>query len=355
MPLKNNILATPIFYNKEAHLFALILVVIYILFFNPYYPFVGSLGNIPNYLYCPNKFSIAYYLIPGLPSKAFLVFWDLFNTILLFVILVGSQRQKIISAVVLTISLTLCFSMVYSFGKIDHMYANVIFLPFACLALNEKNNWSINTIIFILLFTFFSSGIFKIYEWDYLSLSNHKVLSFIYQQWFHTMIEGWPAWLQSTFLEFLDYGAIFFEVGIVIFIFSKPKYINLLIIFACIFHCLNNLLLKIAFQGQHYIYLFLTLAIFYKEHSRAEIFLKKLEKLFNFQWFRISLLLFLIIRPWFYKNYTIPNILWNSTTYYSFYILVGIVNIYLLFLVIKRNKPKAQPVIVSEDEKDNLL
>ena len=289
------------------------------------------IGDLPNYFYSPNTYSIAYYLVPELPSKPYLFLWEIINLLLLYLILFSKYKLKVAYSIGLVVSLTIYFSIYYSFGKIDHNYANILFIPFACLALSAKNKWSINTIYFILLFSFLSSGLVKVLDFSYLSIETHKVFGLIENKSFLTWYDDLLLTnFVSIFLkETLDYGALFLEIGLVVLVLYNHKYISLLIFFACIFHCLNYYLFNIKFGGQRYIYLYITFVLLYYRHKALDrIFRKSLDSL-NGRYTYYLLIVIFLIQVWIMKTRQPINIIGSSFGFYAFYIILALINLYL--------------------------
>ena len=271
----------------------------------PFWNLHEYLSGTPSYFYTPNQYSIAYYLINDIPSRPFLIIWQLLNIGLFYLLLTLNYRGKVLCSILLTASLTLYFALYYSFGKIDHSYANIIFIPFACMALSSENKWAFNTVVFILMFSFLSAGLFKLLDPTYISYDTHKVFNMIgnkeFNSWFNALDIGGP--LKIFIKESFDWATLIFEVVLAVIVLLNYRHIFLYITIACVFHCLINYLLGIPFGGQRLVYIYITLVFLYRHIPWLASILHNLEKLLKNKYFWLILAIsYLGHKQWLYTK-----------------------------------------------------
>lgn len=337
MNLEENLFTTTFPFDQKSRLFGLIIVILSILTITPFPSLHKFLLEVPNYFYTPNSYSVAYYTIPQIPSSKFLILWEILNLILLFLILISKISKKIIFATILCVNLTLYFSLYYSFGKIDHNYANIIFLPFACHALLKKQLWSFNTVVFILIFCFLSSGLFKLSDFRYLSLEHHRVFNFINNISFGSWINSVHNSSLSIFiLECLDYGVLFFEIGMALLVIMRKKFLYLLIFFACMFHCIVDSLMSVSFRGLHFVYIYLIATAFYHYTPALKTILENFLNSIKQKKGEIVLISIFLFQCWNIINSTIQDITFSKLGFFLFYIILGITSLYIFIKSIKK-------------------
>jgi hypothetical protein len=224
----------------------------YLLLLTPY-DFLYLL-KIPEYLYFPSPGSIAYYLFDQMPAHWVIVSAHYLCITCVALIVVG--RWTVPACLVLSLVLTLIFSVKYSFGKIDHNWLNVV-LP-AILAFawtsderSRRSQWLVNLCLLGYFFGMFSAGIPKLLDPTWLGFDEQVTRDHTIRH--HSpitpLIDSLGSPLALVIWETLDWMGVLFEVGFSLLAVVRRRFILPFLVCACGFHLVNHVLLNIRHHG----------------------------------------------------------------------------------------------------------
>ena len=242
----------------------------YRIFFSAYLLFFGVTGfngisNYPRQLYKPES-SLAIWF--DLPSSSFFLLLDYSILILIVFLLFGFKTRW--TSILLSFSLIVGQSFLFSFGKIDHGFLLISFLPGVMSFSNwgshfsvdskrevKKNyTWPMSLMSLILGFAMFTAGLQKLLGgWlhpKFQAIRFHIFKSFINMRE-GVMTEFLLNIKSSMFWESLDITIVLFELGFLVAVVNK-KWFSGWIVFAIFFHIGVILTMDITFSQNVIVY-----------------------------------------------------------------------------------------------------
>ena len=291
-----------------------------------------KIGNYSPHLYKP-KSSLAIWF--ELPSSEFFIFLDYFILLLIVLVLFGFKTRWM--SILLGSSLIVGQSFLFSFGKIDHGFLLVSFLPIvmsfsnwgSCFSIDSKKEagkiktWPISLMSLILGFAMFTAGLQKLFGgWlnpEFQAIRSHIFRSFINLR--EGVLTEFMLGIKSKILwESMDILIVGFELGFLLVVFNR-KWFRKWIALAILFHIGVILSMDITFSQNVIVYLLFLDWIFIMDNLRFERILKILQPFFSV-YVMIAVGALLLAAKYFYDFMSLRQILHLSKMTSSF-ILFG--------------------------------
>lgn len=240
------------------------------------------LGDVPSLLFAPPKISLAA-IYGGFPSSEFLLGIDIGVRVALVTLTLGIWTRG--STFLLLTLLVVGNSFAFSLGKIDHgdiMYITVLLMMGlkdwgryysvdslirswslkqwgASVRLPTAESTDLRWLAVLLAFGFLTAGVPKARKWVDFDLETSGARSWVYDCYLGNgrdqLLASTAFSLDSPLLfELADYSAVLFEIGIVLAIVSRRRWMAWLAI-ACVFHLINCLIFNISFLPHAIVYL----------------------------------------------------------------------------------------------------
>lgn len=287
-----------------------------------------------------------------LPTPHFFLFLDYLILVLVLFLLFGFKTRW--TSIFLSISLLIGQTFLFSFGKIDHGYLLISFLPMvmsfsnwgSCFSVDSKrgekttHTWPISLMSLILGFGMFTAGLQKLIGgWlnpKFPAIRSHVFSSYINER------EGIMTTLfldikSSVFWESLDIMIVLFELGFLIVVLSR-KWFNRWIAFAILFHVGVVLTMNIPFSQNVIIYFLFLNWTFILKGLRFQKFLEGIQPVFSIYVMAVFVGFFLAIKYFYGQVYLIPILHLSRLT--SSFILFGLAGFVIIgsFFYERRNK-----------------
>lgn len=266
------------------------------------FPYFVWIEDVPQAFYEPPVLTLTS-LYDGFPKSPFFLIVNVLLLILAICITVGVRAR--LSSILYLFFLYIAASFHFSFGKIDHGFI-FYFMLLLCMCFSNWGSYlavipdkkldpkfsdrALSLLAIFLCFGFFTAGFEKAIRWINFDLSSNGTGA-----WFYKEIElrnyllapYVPKYLPFVAFKLMDYVAVIFELLPVFLLLHSKKAWRVWLMFACLFHLCNAVMLNINFA---------TVTIVYLAFADYSNFYEKLKAFFKNRssWMLSSFLLLLI-------------------------------------------------------------
>lgn len=278
-----------------------------------------KIAHYPIQLYKPEK-SLAIWF--ELPPPNFFLFLDYMILVLILFLLFGFKTKWV--SILLSFSLIIGQTFLFSFGKINHGLLLTSFLPMVMSFSNwgahfsidsirgEKkiHTWPISLMSLILGFGMFTAGLQKLIGgWlnpKFPAIRSHTFRSFINLR--EGVMTDFMLNIRSkVFWESLDIMIVLFELGFLLAIFSR-KWFSRWVVFAILFHVGVLLTMNITFSQNVIVYFLFLNWVFIMKGLRFQRLLEGIQPIFSVYVMVVFVALFLSIK-YFYGSVYLASML----------------------------------------------